>query len=223
MIPLRNGARARSFAAGCELRDRAASRSRASAASGAFGASARNAQYAAVASSVAPTASCARELVREIGCRRVERGRLAQLIARCRAIAEDRRLLRALRELSRLSSLRGGHGLRRRRRGTRRPLRDRRHPALQRGPALRVHDRRGEGCCEQQEYCPRSSRHGETVRVAEPLLPKIVALIVALCVGDTLLLPFAVVVAEELSPVDVVPVVGDTVASPEANHDTSCP
>ena len=82
-----------------------------------------------------------------------------------------------------------------------------------------MHDRRTERRCEQQKYCSRSSHHGETVRVAEPLLPEIVALIVAVVVVETFL-PFTVAVAAEFSPVDVTVVYAVIVAPPETNQET---
>lgn len=87
---------------------------------------------------------------------------------------------------------------------------------------MRVHDRRAERRCEQQEYRARSSRHGETVRVAEPLLPEIVALIVAVVVDETFL-PFTVAVAAEFSPVEVTVEDAVIVAPPETNHETERP
>ena len=60
------------------------------------------------------------------------------------------------------------------------------------------------------------------MRVAVPLLPEIVALMVAVWLDDTFF-PFTVVVAVEFSPVDVVPDDGDTVAAPEANQETARP
>jgi hypothetical protein len=60
------------------------------------------------------------------------------------------------------------------------------------------------------------------VRVAVPLFPETVALMVAVWLDETFF-PFTVVVAAEFSPVDVVLDDGDTVAAPEANQETERP
>jgi hypothetical protein len=61
-----------------------------------------------------------------------------------------------------------------------------------------------------------------TVRVAEPLLPAIVALIVAVVFDETFF-PFTVADAAEFSPVEVTVVDAVMVAPPETNHDTVRP
>jgi hypothetical protein len=71
-------------------------------------------------------------------------------------------------------------------------------------------------------YSSPATPHGETVRVADPLLPEIDAVIVAGWL-DELFFPFTVVVATELSPADVTLDVGDTVAAPVALHVTVRP
>ena len=68
----------------------------------------------------------------------------------------------------------------------------------------------------------RRPRHGATVTVAEPLLPEIVALMVAVWLVE-MFFPFTVAVAAELSPVDVTLDDGVIVAAPEANHETVRP
>lgn len=60
------------------------------------------------------------------------------------------------------------------------------------------------------------------MRVAEPLLLEIVALIVAVVVDETFF-PFTVAVAEEFAPVDVTVDDAVMVAPPETNHETARP
>ena len=60
------------------------------------------------------------------------------------------------------------------------------------------------------------------MRVADPLLPEIVALMVAVVFDETFF-PFTVAVAEELAPVDVTVVDAVMVAPPETNHETVRP
>jgi hypothetical protein len=130
--------------------------------------------------------------------------------------------LRALRELACRAPLLGRGGARRRGGRAHRPLRHHGESALQWSAALPLCQHRAQGSCEQQQKRPPHPRHFVTVRVAEPLLPVIVAVMVAVELEETLF-PFTIAVAALFAPVDVVLLDGVTVAAPVAFHETVRP